>query len=54
MKHDAQALGTDAYECDVDFVAGWNISWATQNAARNDCETHGRGGRLPEEFSPRN
>jgi hypothetical protein len=46
-KHDAQTLGADADESNVDFIAGRNIFCAAQHATRNDRKTNRRCSSLP-------
>jgi len=53
VKHDAQTLGANTDESDIDFVAGRNISGAAQHASRNDSKTNSRHGGLRQELAPR-
>jgi len=52
-KHDAQTLGPDSDERNIDLVAGRNIPGAAQHPARNDRKTNRRCGSLPQELAPR-
>ena len=52
VKHDAQTLGANTDKSDIDFVAGRNISGATQDAARNDRKANRGSGGLREELAP--
>jgi hypothetical protein len=46
-KHDAQTLGADANESNVDFIAGRNILCTAKHATRNDRKTNRRCSSLP-------
>jgi hypothetical protein len=50
---DAQALSANADESHIDFVAGWNVAGAAEDATRHDAESKSRGSRLFQEFPPR-
>jgi hypothetical protein len=51
-KHHAQTLSANADESHIDFVAGWNVAGAAEDATRHDPESQSRGGRLFQEFPP--
>jgi hypothetical protein len=52
MEHDAEALGANADERNVELVAGRNVIYAAQYPAWNDGEAGCRGG-LRQKFAPR-
>jgi hypothetical protein len=52
VEHDAEALGANADESNVELVAGRNVIYATQYPAWNDGEAGCRGG-LRQKFAPR-
>jgi hypothetical protein len=47
VKHDPEALGTDADESNIDLVARRNIPHTAQHPTRNDRKTNRRCGTLP-------
>src|SRR5215470_8274131 len=51
-QHYAQPLGAHTDECDIDFVAGRNISRTAQHATGNDSDSQRRSRSLCEEIAP--
>src|SRR2546428_9393544 len=52
VQHDAQALGADADESDVDSLARWGIRRSAEYASGHDGERGGGSGSL-QELAPR-
>jgi hypothetical protein len=52
-QHDAESLGANANESDVDLIIGGDVIKAAQDAAWNDGEAGGRSGRLRQEVATR-
>src|SRR5262249_3964381 len=53
MKHHAETLRADADEGDIDFVAGWDVADAAENATGNNGEAERRGCGLRKKFAAR-
>ena len=53
VQHHAETLRAHTDKCQIDLVAGRNVSRPAQNTARNDGETDRRGCALDNEFASR-